>query len=231
MTVAHAHRTRPTATLTASAAGLVAIFTVLAVSVRERSGVTSIDPRITAVVVDHRSGLLTHAARTLTFLGSEPVVGVLAVVLIVVLLERRGPVHAWIAAATMGTSAFLTVTVKLAFGRPRPGASDRLGPPDSTFSFPSGHTLSSAVLLGLFCVLLLPVVRPAARRVALAASTVVGLGIGASRVYLGYHWTTDVIASWTIAALLLLVTHAACSALVPGRRSGGSQVPGASIDP
>lgn len=231
MTVAHARRARPAAGLVACAAGLVGIFTVLAVSVRERSGVTRIDPRVTAAAVDHRSGLLTHGARVLTLFGSEPVVGCLAVVLVVVLLERRGPVHAWIAAAVMGTSAFLTVTVKLAFGRPRPGAADRIGPPDSTFSFPSGHTLSSAVLLGLLCVLLLPVVRPAARRVALGASTVVGLGIGASRIYLGYHWATDVLASWTIAALLLVVAHAACSVLVPGRQSGGSQVPRTSIDP
>jgi membrane-associated phospholipid phosphatase len=151
--------------------------------------------------------------------------------LVIALLERRGPWCAGIAAVTMASSAFLTVTIKLVFGRHRPGAVDRLGALDTSYSFPSGHTLNSAVLLGLVCLLLLPLARPPVRRAVIVVSVLLAASIGGSRVYLGYHWTTDVIASWLLAIVLLAAAHAASVALVDRRQSGGSQVPGRSIDP
>ncbi len=70
---------------------------------------------------------------------------------------------------------------------------DRLGPVDSSYSFPSGHTLGSAVLLGIVLLLLVPMIRARAPRVvATAGITALALGIGLSRVYLGYHWASDV---------------------------------------
>lgn len=212
----------PAATIVAAGSA----FAALTDSVRERDGLAGHDASVTADVVGHRTGTLTQLAHLLTFLGSEAVVGVLALGLVIVLLERRGPRQAAIAIAAMGTSAALTVGVKLAIGRARPGAVDRLGAVDSTYSFPSGHTLNSAVLLGLVCVLLAPVLaRRVARAAVCVAALVLAAGVGASRVYLGYHWTTDVLASWTIAAIIVSAAHVASR--WPGRpatQSGGVQV-------
>jgi undecaprenyl-diphosphatase len=197
-----------TAALTGAAA--TAGVLVLADAGRERDGVARLDPHVASRILDIRSGPLTHLAHALTLLGSEPVIGTLAVLLFIVLLERRGQVFAFIAAVVMTLSVGLTVVVKVLVERPRPGAVDRLGPVDHSYSFPSGHTLNSTVFLGLVVILLLPLIQRRGRRIALIAGAgLLALGIGWSRVYLGYHWTTDVIASWLLATALLVGAYAA----------------------
>lgn len=206
-------------------------FTSLADSAAEGDGLARLDPSLTTDIVHGRTSILTAAARTLTFAGSEVVVGILALGLVIVLLERRGPRPAIIATIAMGVSAALTVGVKLAVGRPRPGAVDRLGPFDSTYSFPSGHTLNSAVLLGVTCLLLVPVLRRRSLRIVVdGGALVLAAGVGASRVYLGYHWATDVLASWAIAAALLSIVLVADRVSSPAEQSGGGQVQRATVD-
>jgi undecaprenyl-diphosphatase len=201
------------AALTAAAATSGVL--VLADAGRERDGAARIDPHVASGILDIRNGSLTHLAHALTLLGSEPVVGTLAVLLFIALLERRGQIFAIIAAVAMTISVGLTVGVKVLVERPRPGAADRLGPVDSSYSFPSGHTLNSTVLLGMTVILLLPLIPRQSRRLAIvAAATLLTLGIGWSRIYLGYHWTTDVIASWLIATVLLIGVYVAAR-LVP----------------
>ena len=115
----------------------------------------------------------------------------------------------------MAGSAALTVLVKHLVARARPGAADVLGPVDHSYSFPSGHTLNSAVFLGLLVWLLWPALRShAARTMAVAAAALLAAGVGASRVYLGLHWVTDVLAAWLLAgawlSLLLLARDRVC---------------------
>jgi membrane-associated phospholipid phosphatase len=206
----------PVTTLAAAAAA----FAGLTDAASEGDGVTRLDPYIAADVLTLRTGALTAIAHTLTFLGSEIVVSVAALLLLIALLERRGARYAGLAALAMGLSAALTVGIKLAVGRDRPGIADRLGPVDHTYSFPSGHTLNSAVLLGLVCLLAVPLLsRPSTRVAAWAAAALLAVGVGSSRVYLGYHWTTDVLASWMVAIILLTVVHVAERSIARGRSS------------
>lgn len=223
------HQHPPVVGLAAASLAVAAATTgvlVLADAGRERNGAARLDPHVASGVLDIRSDPLTHLAHALTLVGSEPVVGTLAVLLFIAVLERRGQVFAIIAAAAMTVSVGLTVGVKVLVERPRPGAVDRLGPIDHSYSFPSGHTLNSTVLLGLAVILLLPLISGRSRRaVAVVSATLLALAIGWSRIYLGYHWTTDVIASWLLAAAILVGVHTAAR-LVPGHagaapRSGG----------
>ncbi len=131
----------------------------LADAAREHDGVSRLDPVTAADVLTWRTPALTHLARILTFMGSEIVVGGLAIAVLLTLLTRHQLTRATVFATAMGGSAFLTVAVKLLVGRPRPGAVDRLGVVDTTYSFPSGHTLNSAVFLALVVWLLWPSVR------------------------------------------------------------------------
>lgn len=209
------------ATSVVAAASATTGVLLLADAGRERDGVARLDPRIASSVLDIRTDPLIHLAHALTLLGSEPVVGTLAVLMFIALLERRGQVFAAIAAAVMTASVGLTVAVKLLVERPRPGALDRLGPVDNSYSFPSGHTLNSTVFLGLAVILLVPLINGRGRRAfATAGAALLALGIGWSRVYLGYHWTTDVVASWLLAAALLVCARAAAR-LATDRASGG----------
>ncbi|AXT85898.1 phosphatidic acid phosphatase [Aeromicrobium sp. A1-2] len=213
--------------LTLTAAAIAALLG-LADSAREHDGVSArLDPQLATDAVHLRTGLLTRAAHLLTFLGSEIVVGGLALVFLVVLLQRRGRFLAGCFAMAMAVSVGLTVGVKLLVERPPPGSAYRLGSLDTTYSFPSGHSLNSAVLLGLVVLLVVPLIRSRARRIlAIAGATLLGIGIGVSRVYLGYHWASDVLASWLIAAALLTLVSLAVRVRLTGStpRSGSSQV-------
>ena len=172
----------------------------LAESTREHDGPSRLDPALAHDLVADRTPTLTLFAHLLTAVGGEVVVGALALLLAGLLAWQRRWVQALTVSAAIGGSAFLTVALKLAVARSRPGSGIRLGPVDHSYSFPSGHSLNSAVLLALL-VWLLWAGSSAGRRVLLVlVATTLALGVGASRVYLGYHWATDVLASWLVAA-------------------------------
>jgi undecaprenyl-diphosphatase len=80
-----------------------------------------------------------------------------------------------------------------------------MGAPDTTSSFPSGHTLNSVVFLALVVWLLWPTVRRGGHVALVAAGAVLSIGVAASRVYLGYHWLTDVLASGLVALAWLCI--------------------------
>ncbi|MDO5696890.1 MAG: bifunctional DedA family/phosphatase PAP2 family protein [Dermatophilus congolensis] len=186
-----------------TAAGLLAAVE-LADAVREGDDLVRLDPTVTAGAISERTPVLTAFAQAFTFLGSTAGVVLVTVVVIGWLLWRRRCAHAGVFAATMVASAGLTVLLKDLVARLRPPAVDVLGDPATSFAFPSGHTLNSTVLFGLIAGLALMQVRSTAARVGivltwLAASVAVGL----SRVYLGYHWMTDVMGGWSIGLVVL----------------------------
>ena len=177
----------------------------LADAAREHDGPSRLDPVAAAEVLRIRTPTLTEVAQALTLAGSEVVVGAMAAVALLCLVVRREPGRAAVVVTAIGGSAFLTIAVKMLVGRHRPGAVDRLGTLDTSYSFPSGHTLNSAVLLAVLVWLLWPVTSRLARGGLLTTASALALGIGASRLYLGYHWLTDVIASGLVAVAWLSV--------------------------
>ncbi len=105
-------------------------------------------------------------------------------------------------------SALLNLAAKPVFGRERPSLWDSIAPEDN-YSFPSGHAMGSMTLA---CVLVLLAWRTRARWPALAAGAVFVVLVGMSRVYLGVHYPSDILAGWTAAvawtvAMWLIVFH------------------------
>lgn len=180
----------------------------------------SLDQGIAEWIVDHRSSALTPLAWALTTVGSEVSVGALALILLAWCWTRGRRQDAVLVALAMGGAAALTFGLKLAVHRPRPGADLRIpgGAVDHAWSFPSGHTLTTTVLMTLVVLVLGPALA-GARRLALAlACALLALAVGASRLYLGYHWASDVVAGlliglgWTLtsARLAPLAVSASC---------------------
>jgi membrane-associated phospholipid phosphatase len=104
----------------------------------------------------------------------------------------------WLVAETINTA------LKLMFERPRPGIFGVIVAPTS-WSFPSGHAMRSVAIYGAIAAVV-SVLHPRLTRGLIAAVAVVILAIGLSRVYLGVHWPTDVLAGYAIGAILLSVT-------------------------
>jgi undecaprenyl-diphosphatase len=157
--------------------------------------------------------VLTALARALTFVGDVPVLVILMLIAALLLWRwTRGLRAPALLLFAMAGSAALTYGIKALVERKRPGITFVLGPVDNGFAFPSGHTLNSTVFFVTLAGLVWVGLRSAAARTVLAlAALLMSLGIGLSRVYLGYHWATDVLAGWTVAvtwlALVMLVAY------------------------
>ncbi len=140
---------------------------------------------------------LPGAMRDLTALGSAPVL-VLVVLAVAGFLVARRQYHALglLMVATVG-GILLNEVLKAAFARPRPPASFHLTEVRS-MSFPSGHAMESAIIYLTLAALLARLVRTRTLRLYfIAVAFLLTFVVGLSRVYLGVHYPTDVLAGWT----------------------------------
>lgn len=138
--------------------------------------------------------------RDFTALGGVGIVTLLGVAVTAFLLmlgQRRQA--AWLAIALTGGIIF-SLALKSFFDRPRP----ELVPHGShvyTRSFPSGHSMMAAtVYLTLGAVLAEMVRKRRLKAYLIAVAALVTIAVGVSRVYLGVHWPTDVLAGWALGA-------------------------------
>lgn len=143
---------------------------------------------------------LEEAARDYTSLGGTYVLVMLGVLVgVYLLLTRRRAEAAYLALALTGGS-LISNGVKALIGRSRPEDIYQ-AMPAFTASFPSGHALLSAVFyLTLGALLARVQERRRAKAFILLAALWMTLLVGTTRIYLGVHWTTDVIAGWTLGA-------------------------------
>jgi undecaprenyl-diphosphatase len=144
---------------------------------------------------------LRVAALDVTSLGSVTVLSLLVVAaggLFLALRRRREAV--WLVCASLG-GWLITDRLKAVFGRERPPLSMHVVEAMNA-SFPSGHSMLSATIYLTLGVL---IARFAERRrvkvYAMAWAVAFTLMVGISRVYLGVHWPTDVLAGWCLGAL------------------------------
>ena len=165
------------------------------------------DEATRAAVHQLASPMLTTIMRGFSFVGSTISLAIGTIVAVVLFATRKMGREAKLFAITMIGAGLLNVTLKLAFKRARPAPFFNLSPPE-TYSFPSGHSLTSAVFFGALAAIL--TARIKSRRVRMitwVAGTAMFLLIGFSRIYLGVHHTTDVIAGFAAALIWILVVR------------------------
>lgn len=140
---------------------------------------------------------------TLTHLGSTAAVTVVAGIVATVGVLIGPWRHGVIGAAVIGAASVGVEIVKAILARARPDILDPLVV-EHGFSFPSGHSTLSMTAYGILAVLVMRTRLPRGLRagVVVALGTLVAL-IGLSRVWLGVHYPTDVIAGWTTGALVV----------------------------
>ncbi|MEO8226552.1 MAG: phosphatase PAP2 family protein [Gemmatimonadota bacterium] len=139
---------------------------------------------------------MTRSMRSITFIGGPIVLGPLAGVLAVVffLIGWRRPA-VLLPLALLGAGLVDTV-LKLEFGRARPAPFFDY-PLPSSYSFPSGHALFAFCFFAVLAALVSPRVKRRATRIAIwTAAVICILLVSVSRVYLGVHYPSDVVAGW-----------------------------------
>jgi undecaprenyl-diphosphatase len=179
-----------------------------AVLVPRSGGVAPFDEDVMASMSALRHPVLTRVAQVVTDLGTYRPVTVASIGLALILAYRtRRLLEPVVLLAAVEAASDLVEVLKMAIGRTRPPMAGVLGPPVFDYSFPSGHSASSAVVCVLGVLLLAVTERwsSARRRLMTAAGCVMAGLIGLTRVYLGYHWPTDVIGSWLLAMILISI--------------------------
>ncbi len=198
--------------------GLVVSVTLTAVSaeiyeaVTEGDGVAGLDRPILRWAVSARTPELTYVVTIFTNVGGPVGMPILAALAMTGLVLRR---RAWTPIALMVAaccgSLLMTVVGKLLVGRPRPPLVDAVAPYETSASFPSGHSLNAVVVAGVVAyVLVLRQERWVARVLIVAGAALFAILMGFSRVYLGYHWLTDVMVAWTLGLAwlsIIVMTH------------------------
>jgi len=139
---------------------------------------------------------LEGAVRDITSLGSTSVLVLVTTAVIIYLLLIRRPATALLMFVAVAGGQVLSSLLKFEVDRPRPDLVSHLVS-ETSLSFPSGHAMLSAVTyltLGSMAARFLP--GRTTKIFVLGLAILTTLLVGASRVYLGVHWPSDVLAGW-----------------------------------
>ena len=207
--------------------GLVCVlaFLVLAILVVRRGGLAFDEPLAAAI-----QGLRipTWFWEACTFLAGVILIPIGVAFVLGVAISRRLRLALVVAVVLIAAELF-TDLLKESVARPRPTANPLV--PASGYSFPSGHTLTSTATYGLLAIVAwrghLPIT---ARRLVVIAGVVIPLLVGLSRVALGVHWPTDVLAGWLMGAAFVALAATLISAVGAMERDlprRGTGTPGA----
>lgn len=177
--------------------------------------VTGFDATIAHWTSELRTPAGMAIARVVSWFGSLPGVIIAALVAAVVLMRRvLRLLESLVLLTSVVVGSSLMYLLKLAVSRQRPPTAFALGEAINDFSFPSGHTtIGTAVFFLAVLLIASTVARAGLRRLIVAAGVLAGTLIGLSRVYLGYHWVTDIIGGWLLAVTLSAAAMAILAAI------------------
>ena len=190
-------------------AGLTGILIAVGVGVTHSSSVNAFDRHVTSVVVAHRTPALNAVMKTLTWLGSWVALVATGILLVVLAFRRRLPVVAvgLAVVAWAGESSGVTLAKHLV-QRSRPPQDLRLVSAHG-WSWPSGHTAVAIVVFTTLALLVAALVeRSVYRSLAWVLAVTAVVAVAFSRVELGVHWTSDVVASTIFVGAWLVVLFA-----------------------
>ena len=188
----------------AALAAIIGLFVLLAMLGRGHD-VTATDLSIARELRELAGGdAVRSAMRVLTHLGATDVALPLGL-LVAVVLYRAGDRPATVALVGSYTATQAVVTlVKVIVERARPDSAEALATAGG-YAFPSGHSATAVALYGALALIVARHGDARVRRAAIAAAVALSVLVGVTRVYLGVHYPTDVLAGWLLGGAVLAV--------------------------
>ncbi len=181
-----------------AAAGAVVFFSWMTEEVFEGESL-AIDNAVRDFVHVYATGWLTAVMQVFSFLGSTLFLIPVVILCVAVFLFKHRRRPALIMAVVMAGAVILNYVLKVSFARVRPDAYFDT-PLPASFSFPSGHALFSVCFYGTLAWIIASRVEGRVYKVAIwTAALALAFFIGLSRIYLGVHYPTDVLAGYTAA--------------------------------
>jgi len=218
---------RPALALTLAIGAVVAVLLAFLVdrvydAVTEQDGVAALDKPILIAVQTLRTPPLDAFAGGVAVLFGPVGMPVMTVAVLVVLgvVRRSWTPPILVAAAGIG-SLLMTIVGKDVIDRYRPDRAYAIPPFETSPSFPSGHTLNATVVAGIVGYLLWLHRRTIVGRVlTVVVPVLLAVVVGLTRVLLGAHWFTDVLAAWLLGGAWLAMVITAHRLFLIARRHG-----------
>jgi undecaprenyl-diphosphatase len=191
-------------------AALLSLFLFAKLASEMREGETvGFDNGVRGWVHQFASPGMTQAMTFISLLGYDILLAELVIAILIFLRIGWRRAAIWLSVTMVG-SVLLDLTLKHVFHRPRPVP--YFGDAPHSYSFPSGHALASFCFYGVLAGLIVDRAERLSVRVAVGVlAAVLVLGIGISRIYLGVHYPSDVVAGYIAAAMwvgtMLVIDH------------------------
>jgi len=180
------------------------IFVILAVAVGQNTHLVQVDQQIADALYNRATPPVTQFFYRITMLGSE-VLAILVIGVAVFAALRWQWVYAVLLLAVWLGGHLLNQSLKALFARERPFFLEPLAIA-TNYSFPSGHAMAGIACYGLLAYFLYLRVENRWRRIGILGFTFLLIAlIGFSRLYLGVHFLSDVLAGFAAGALWLIV--------------------------
>ena len=181
-------------------------FLLLLTGVQQKTFVAGVDGPVNSWFDNQRSPAMTVTMAVLATVFGPVAMPIIVVASTVVWMFRAR--HAWrplLLAGAMLTGVILAQVISRLVDRPRPPVEQMLLGGDTTYSFPSGHVLGASdfLLVGAFLVLSRGRYGPGAVVAGFSVAVAGILTQAVSRLYLGYHWLTDTLASISLSLVVL----------------------------
>lgn len=181
----------------------VFIFFTLAREVIEKNSLAFDEP-ILLFIHSYASPFLNVFFTTITHLGDSVIMIIVAMIFAIYLAYKRIYQKALILVFSMGGVAVANSVLKFIFQRDRPTLWQHIVA-ETNFSFPSGHAMISA---GFATALIVLFWNTQYRWLTVAVATIGMLLVGLSRLYLGVHYPSDILAGWCVSVAWVLLVSA-----------------------
>lgn len=178
-------------------------FVFLLMSINNDNVLTNIDKEVNLIMAYNQAPFLINFSKVISSIFKPEIfITLLFLITIYLYIKKRKR-----EALSLGFLTAITFSIgeliKIILQRARPLNALVI---ERTFSFPSGHTLMAIIFFGIFVYLLGRHIRKKKNKLLLtASSTILVIFISLSRIYLGVHWFTDVLASYAIGIFLLVL--------------------------
>ena len=194
-----------------------ALFLAIATQVSGESALVALDEGVSRWAEAHRSPTLVAFFLAVTHLNSTAAIGLWSVVFGLALARLRERYWMLTLACAVGGAMLVNLVLKGAYERLRPRSEAPLLTLD-TYSFPSGHTAAAVAFYGVLAAFLVSRFYDVRRRAACVAGALIAVALVAfSRVYLGAHYLSDVLAAVCSSTAWLVLCLAGGHALVRGK--------------
>lgn len=183
--------------------GLVLLFILLSVFI-SIDLVGPLDEFIYNIVTVKMNNTITNIYKVITFLGSTLFIILLCVFFLILFIVLKKKNIGLIISGVLIISTIFNNLLKILFCRARPDVLKLVE--ESSYSFPSGHTMASVSMYGiLIYVLIKSNINKKLKIILIIFLSILPILVGLSRVYLGAHFISDIIGGFLVSIILLLI--------------------------